>query len=90
MPPDTIEAVLAALRAQGQEARIGVRELYGDAMDAPDSFGGTYIGMLAQNALTIMQSYQCMGAVGEHPPTGPADLLPAPPDELWEWSIAHA
>ena len=81
VPPDTIEAVLAALRAQGQEARIGVRELYGDAMDAPDSFGGTYIGMLAQNALTIMQSYQCMGAVVDIP-DWPLDLLPAPPDEL--------
>ena len=31
------------------------------------SFGGSYIGMLAQNALTIMQSYQCMGAAVEIP-----------------------
>ena len=82
VPPDTIEAVVAALRAQRHEARIGIRELYGDAMDAPDSFGGTYIGMLAQNALTIMQSYQCMGAVVTIPDWH-ADLLPAPPDELW-------
>lgn len=82
VPPDTIEAVVAALRAQGHETRIGVRELYGDAMDAPGSFGGTYIGMLAQNALTIMQSYQCMGARVAIP-AWHADLLPAPPDELW-------
>ncbi len=82
VPPDTIEAVVAALRAQGHETRIGVRELYGDAMDAPGSFGGTYIGMLAQNALTIMQSYQCMGTRLTIP-AWPADLLPAPPDELW-------
>ncbi|MCY4465788.1 MAG: zinc ABC transporter substrate-binding protein [Chloroflexi bacterium] len=82
VPPDTIEAVVAALRAQGHETRIGLRELYGDAMDAPDSFGGAYIGMLAQNALTIMQSYQCMGA-SVTIPAWHADLLPAPPDELW-------
>lgn len=61
IPPDTIEAVIAAVRAQGKEARIGLRELFGDAMGAPGAFGGTYVGMLAQNALTIMQSYQCMG-----------------------------
>ena len=82
VPPDTIEAVVAALGAQGHETRIGLRELYGDAMDAPDSFGGAYIGMLAQNALTIMQSYQCMGATVTIP-DWPPDLLPAPPDELW-------
>ncbi|MCY4146911.1 MAG: zinc ABC transporter substrate-binding protein [Chloroflexi bacterium] len=82
VPPDTIEAVVAALRAQGHETRIGIRELYGDAMDAPDSFGGAYIGMLAQNALTIMQSYACMGAIATIP-DWPADLLPEPPDELW-------
>ena len=82
IPPDTIEAVIEALRAQGRSARIGVRELYGDAMDEPDSFGGTYIGMVALNGLTIMQSYQCMGVavdIGDWP----ADLEPKPPDELW-------
>ncbi len=83
VPPDTIEAVVAALRAQEHETRIGLRELYGDAMDAPDRFGGSYIGMLAQNALTIMQSYQCMGAPVTIP-AWPADLLPAPPQELWD------
>ena len=35
IPPDTIEAVIEAVRAQGGQARIGVRELYGDAMDEP-------------------------------------------------------
>ena len=82
VPPDTIEAVVAALDAQGQSVRVGIRELYGDAMDAPDSFGGTYIGMLATNALTIMQSYACMGADVVIPDWSD-DLLPAPPDELW-------
>lgn len=82
IPPDTIEAVIEAARAQGATVRIGLRELYGDAMDAPGSFGGAYVGMLAQNALTIMQSYQCMGAEVEIPPW-PAGLAPQPPEELW-------
>ena len=82
IPPDTIEAVIEAVRAQGADARIGLRELFGDAMGERGSFGGAYIGMLAQNALTIMQSYQCMGAAVEIP-AWPPDLLPQPPDELW-------
>ena len=82
IPPDTIEAVIEAVRAQGADARIGLRELYGDAMGEGSRFGGSYIGMLAQNALTIMQSYQCMGAAVEIPPWPPS-LLPQPPDDLW-------
>lgn len=81
IPPDTVDAVIEAVRAQGKDVRIGVRELFGDAMGTPDSFGGTYIGMLAQNALTIMQSYQCMGVevqIGAWP-----EDLPPPPEDLW-------
>ena len=83
IPPDTIEAVIEALRAQGRSVRIGLRELFGDAMGERDSFGGAYVGMLAQNALTIMQSYQCMG-VAVDIPDWPADLEPKPPAELWD------
>ena len=82
IPPDTVEAVIEAVRAQGRGARIGLRELFGDAMGEPGEFGGSYIGMLAQNALTIMQSYQCMGAAVAIP-DWPAGLMPVPPDELW-------
>ena len=83
IPPDTIEAVIEAVRAQGADARMGLRELYGDAMGEIDSFGGSYIGMLAQNALTIMQSYQCMDAAVDIPPWPPA-LWSQPPAELWK------
>ena len=83
IPPDTIEAVIEAVRAQGRSVRIGVRELLGDAMGEPGSFGGAYIGMLAQNALTIMQSYRCMG-VAVDIPDWPAELAPGPPEELWD------
>ena len=82
IPPDTIEAVIEALHAQGKSARIGVRELYGDAMDESGTFGGTYIGMLALNALTIMHSYQCMGAPVDIP-DWPSDLLPQLPADVW-------
>ena len=82
IPPDTIEAVIEAVRAQGADARIGLRELFGDAMGERGSFGGTYIGMLAQNALTIMQSYQCMGAAVDIP-DWPPGLLPQPPEDIW-------
>ena len=82
VPPDTIEAVIAALRAQGRSVRIGLRELYGDAMGDPGNFGGSYIGMLTQNALTIMQSYQCMGVAVEIR-DWPAELEPKPPGALW-------
>lgn len=82
IPPDTVEAVIEAVRAQGRGARIGLRELFGDAMGEPGGFGGTYVGMLAQNALTIMQSYQCMGAAVTIP-DWPESLMPQPPEELW-------
>lgn len=82
VPPNTIEAVIEAVRAQGRAARLGLRELFGDAMGQPGSFGGTYIGMLAQNALTIMQSYQCMG-VSVEIGAWPAGLLPEPPEDIW-------
>ena len=82
IPPDTIEAVIEAVRAQGGQARIGLRELYGDAMDEPGSFGGAYVGMLSQNALTIMQSYRCMGVAVEIQ-DWPQALMPQPPEGIW-------
>ena len=81
IPPDTVDAVIEAVAAQGKAARVGLRELYGDAMDDPDSFGGTYIGMLATNVLTILHTYQCMGAPVEIPDWSP-DLQPTPPPAL--------
>lgn len=81
IPPDTIEAVIAAVQAQGQDVRLGLRGLFSDAMDAPGAFGGTYVGMIAQNALTIMQSYQCMG-VAVDILDWPEGLSPRPPEDL--------
>jgi manganese/zinc/iron transport system substrate-binding protein len=51
--PRTIEAVLAAAQSAGQEVRLG-GELYSDALGAPDSPAGTYIGMMRSNIDTIV------------------------------------
>ena len=79
--PDTIEAVQAAIEAKGGAARVGVRELYSDAMGMPGTFGGTYIGMIAENVLTILQSYRCAGAPAVIP-DWPDPIDTAPPQEL--------
>jgi manganese/zinc/iron transport system substrate-binding protein len=52
--PRTIEAVQAAVRAEtGEEVAIG-GELYSDAMGAPGTPEGTYIGMMRHNIDTIV------------------------------------
>ena len=57
VPPDAIEAVQEAVNAGGGNVGIGIRELYSDAMGDPDTFGGTYIGMIAENIITVLQSF---------------------------------
>ena len=83
IPPDTIEAVIEAIRSEGGSARIGIRELYSDAMGVPGTFGGTYVGMIAENVLTILQSYRAAG-VDVVIPEWPEGLEPQPPQELFE------
>lgn len=81
IPPDTIEAVIEAVDAAGGSVRIGVREMYSDAMGSPDTFGGTYVGMISENVLTVLQSYQCEG-VDVTILDWPEDLAPQPPSEI--------
>ncbi len=81
IPPNTIEAVTEAVSALGGNTTQGIRTLYSDAMGNTDSFSGTYIGMLAHNVYTILQSYQNAG-VECTIPSWPKDLLPLPPDSL--------
>ena len=76
VPPNAIESVQEAAQARGHEIGIGVRELYSDAMGSPGTFGGTYVGMLAENVITILQSYEV------DVPAWPDDLEPVPPQEL--------
>lgn len=81
VPPDSIEAVQAALRDAGGEVRLGLRTLYSDAMDDPQTFGGRYTGMLASNTLIILESYRCAGLSLDIPPL-PARLAEELPPEL--------
>jgi hypothetical protein len=50
-------------------------------MGEPDTFGGTYIGMLAENVYTILQSYQCAG-IDIEITEFPAELELTPPEEI--------
>lgn len=81
IPPDTIQAVVEAVEDAGGEVRVGVRELYSDAMGDPATFGGTYVGMIGENTLTVLQSYQCAG-VDIEIPAWPDGLEPALPEDI--------
>ncbi|MCY3908148.1 MAG: zinc ABC transporter substrate-binding protein [Anaerolineaceae bacterium] len=78
VPPNAIESVREGAAAQGHDIGVGLRELYSDAMGAPEDFGGTYVGMLAGNVSTVLQSW------GLALPHWPEKLLPAPPQDLVE------
>ena len=52
LPPQTIEAVIAAARQRGQEVRVG-GELYSDSAGDADTVEGTYIGMIHHNVNAI-------------------------------------
>ena len=81
LPPDTIEAVIEAVEAEGGTISAGIHELFSDAMGAVGSFGGTYIGMIAHNVYTILHSYR-LGGVDIVIPPWPEGLFPQPPAEL--------
>lgn len=55
VPPGTIEAVQAAVRAQGFEVVIG-GELFSDALGEEEHEAATYTGMLRHNARTLAQA----------------------------------
>ncbi len=53
--PRTIQAVIDAAAQRGQQVEIG-GELYSDAMGEAGTAGGTYIGMLYENTITIVDA----------------------------------
>ena len=53
VPVRNVEALQAAVRDRGADVQIG-GQLYSDALGAPDSDGGTYIGMVRHNIDTIV------------------------------------
>lgn len=58
--PRGIEAVREAVRARGLEVAIG-GTLFGDALDAPGTECGTYLGMLRYNTDTIVKALAISG-----------------------------
>lgn len=76
--PRTIEALVQEVRARGAEIAIG-GELYSDAMGEPGTPGGTYIGMIFENVMTITQA---LGGT-------PAPLPEALADWAQEWGITR-
>ncbi|MEM9440327.1 MAG: zinc ABC transporter substrate-binding protein [Pseudomonadota bacterium] len=74
--PRTIQAVIDAAAERGQTIEIG-GELYSDAMGEPGTAGGTCIGMLVENTLTIVE------ALGGEPAPQPTPLL----DWATTWNI---
>jgi manganese/zinc/iron transport system substrate-binding protein len=75
--PRTIQAVVDAATERGQQIRIG-GQLYSDAMGAPGTPGGTYIGMLVENTRTIV------AALGGASPPLPGALA----DWAGQWGFA--
>lgn len=59
-----IKALLEGARARGHQVQIG-GELFSDAMGAPGTYEGTYLGMIDHNITTIVRALK-----GEAPETG--------------------
>ncbi len=59
-----VEALVAGARARGQDCSIG-GSLFSDAMGAPGTYEGTYVGMIDHNITTIARA---LG--GDAPPKG--------------------
>ncbi|MCU0476167.1 MAG: zinc ABC transporter substrate-binding protein [Anaerolineae bacterium] len=76
VPPQALNAVREAVVANGGAVEIAPYTLYSDAMDAPETFGGTYIGMYASNVAFIVTAF------GQALPDWPEDLLPELPEDL--------
>jgi manganese/zinc/iron transport system substrate-binding protein len=53
VPPKNIEALVDGCKSRGHAIRVG-GELFSDAMGAPGSTEGTYIGMVEHNVRTIV------------------------------------
>jgi manganese/zinc/iron transport system substrate-binding protein len=77
--PRTIQAVIDAAAERGQTIKIG-GELYSDAMGEPGTAGGTFVGMLVENTLTIVD------ALGGEPAPLPRTLL----EWATKWNIEIA
>jgi manganese/zinc/iron transport system substrate-binding protein len=69
VPDRTVQALVAGAAARGKEVAIG-GALFSDAMGAPGTYEGTYVGMIDHNVTTIARA---LG--GRTPPRGLNGLL---------------
>jgi manganese/zinc/iron transport system substrate-binding protein len=69
VPDRTVQALVAGAAARGKEVSIG-GALFSDAMGAPGTYEGTYVGMIDHNVTTIARA---LG--GQTPPRGLKGLL---------------
>jgi manganese/zinc/iron transport system substrate-binding protein len=69
VPDRTVQALVAGAAARGKEVAIG-GALFSDAMGAPGTYEGTYVGMIDHNVTTIARA---LG--GQTPPRGLNGLL---------------
>ena len=69
VPDRNVQALIAGAAARGHEVAIG-GALFSDAMGAPGTYEGTYVGMIDHNVTTIARA---LG--GETPPRGLNGLL---------------
>jgi manganese/zinc/iron transport system substrate-binding protein len=85
VPVNTIRAVQEAVKAQGRDVQLGLRELYSDAMGNEGEFGATYLGMMTSNIVTILASYQAQGVELTLPQYPEGLPLPDEDDDLLNW-----
>lgn len=71
VPRKAIDALVEGCRAKGHEVRIG-GELFSDAMGAPGTPEGTYIGMVKHNVNTIVAALAPGAPPAGTPPAEPA------------------
>jgi manganese/zinc/iron transport system substrate-binding protein len=69
VPDRTVRALIAGAEARGHKVAIG-GSLFSDAMGAPGTYEGTYVGMIDHNVTTIARA---LG--GQTPPRGLKGLL---------------
>jgi len=74
--PRTIEAVVAGVRAKGKAVIVG-GALFSDALGAPGTYEGTYLGMMDHNVTTI-----AIALGGQAPPRGMAGKLTQKPERV--------
>jgi manganese/zinc/iron transport system substrate-binding protein len=76
IPETSVRALVAGARARGHEVAIG-GQLFADAMGAPGSYEGTYVGMIDHNVTVIARALG--GATPERGLNGRLQLVQAVP-----------